>query len=133
MTPPTVQFIPAAAAGFDYELSGSASGSASTCGSQTTSVTSSPSVPNITRLLMYGTNCGGNVQISFADSASRDSFIGNVPNGSDLVFATTAGTFTATGFSWQTYGSTARLNAASFDSFPADLSPTQVFSLGFTI
>ena len=90
MTPPTVQFIPAAGSVAFASIEGITDVAAGPSGSVDNNPTYSGTSATISSVTIYGTNTfSGMFQISFANNTERDQFVSDVPdstNGTTYVY-----------------------------------------------
>lgn len=133
MTPPTVQFIPAAATSADYTISGTFDGTSSTAGAIDNDPASSPSITGLTSVIMRGTGGQNRINIQFSTIGDGDNFQTDVPNGSSAVLTYLSTTYTATNFSWVDFGTTLRIEASDFDAFPSSFSSGDNYALDFFV
>ena len=133
MTPPTVQFIPAAGIAYDQRISGTTSVADTSYGSRDTSPGSSPTITGLSAVTMRGTGGGAErVFLTFDTSGNRDTFVSNVSNGSSVYFTADGTTYSGTSISWNNFSTIAMLQADDFDqTLPTSFPTGTVYELGF--
>jgi hypothetical protein len=132
MTPPTVQFIPAAAAGGpDFTISGTFDGNSNIAGAIDNNPVAVPAISGLGTVIMRGTLGQNRINLQFDTSGDGDTFQAAVPNGSTAVLIHLSTTYTAAGFSWVDFGTTLRLEGSAFDAFPSAFSNGEDYTLEF--